>query len=315
MFSSFVLDTNDVYNYMGHLRKKDCEKDCPSSLRIRINGNMTSPAGAPAIADSALKSGVYSYVRGPEMDYDVSFKSSYNKSAVKYEWDFGDGYTAAGADPVHRYTEAGKYKVCLKITSNGQCVSSICNDIEVGTNPAGAYVEVQSGSMNTLTFRAVIRAQAPFIYDWDFGDGTRSSNALPTHKYPVQGAYPVVLTVRDAANRTVVTRYNAVTFNDTSSCAANAWASFIKPVPGVNVFNLSGVEVSWTDENGLTYSSDNVEQPLSSKFEILSVEDFGLNENNQKTKKITVRFTCMVYGGGASMALNNGEAVFCVAYP
>jgi len=43
-------------------------------------------------------------------------------------------------------------------------------------------------------------APQPLTFQWDFGDGTTSSQALPSHVYSTPRAYPVTLTVSDGAD-------------------------------------------------------------------------------------------------------------------
>jgi hypothetical protein len=53
-------------------------------------------------------------------------------------WDFGDGSTGSGLNPVHTYTTAGTYNVCCTLTdtANGGCNDTKCNPIAVSTPPA-----------------------------------------------------------------------------------------------------------------------------------------------------------------------------------
>ena len=43
---------------------------------------------------------------------------------------------------------------------------------------------------------------SPLTYSWDFGDGTTSTAANPTHTYTAAGAKTVRLTVSDGVNST-----------------------------------------------------------------------------------------------------------------
>jgi PKD repeat protein len=43
----------------------------------------------------------------------------------------------------------------------------------------------------------VINGTSPFTYFWDFGDGTSSSEANPTHQFNAEGIYNITLTVTD----------------------------------------------------------------------------------------------------------------------
>jgi len=49
-------------------------------------------------------------------------------NAKNLSWDFGDGETETGTDPIHNYAKAGTYKVTLTAT-NGSKTSSISKDV------------------------------------------------------------------------------------------------------------------------------------------------------------------------------------------
>jgi hypothetical protein len=51
----------------------------------------------------------------------------------------------------------------------------------------------------------------PFSYQWDFGDGTKSTEAEPWHKYNTSGTYTVsVAVIDDKGNKTVDSRQNYI---------------------------------------------------------------------------------------------------------
>lgn len=53
-------------------------------------------------------------------------------TAVKYEWDFGDGETATGAEVTHTYTRTGTFTVTLKVTDSVGRVGSTTEPVKVG---------------------------------------------------------------------------------------------------------------------------------------------------------------------------------------
>jgi PKD repeat protein len=156
----------------------------------------------------------------------------------------------------------------------------------------------------------------PYSYEWDFGDGSAKSNATnPVHTYVRVGSYPVTLKVTDANNNTIKTNYNAITQGDLSSCAAGYVIQSIKTVKSQQIFyNFSKIIISWTDANGVVYTSNSTKQPSTSNFSVLSVEDYDQNEQGQKTKKLRVKFNCTVFNGFKNVSIDNAEAVISVAY-
>jgi PKD repeat protein len=49
-------------------------------------------------------------------------------------WDFGDGTSSADPNPVHTYSEAGIYNVCLTIENGTECQSTYCMTVFAGSN-------------------------------------------------------------------------------------------------------------------------------------------------------------------------------------
>ncbi|MCC6410814.1 MAG: T9SS type A sorting domain-containing protein [Saprospiraceae bacterium] len=56
---------------------------------------------------------------------------SYYEPAV-WSWDFGDGFVSADTSPVHAFSQAGTYNVCLTV-SNPNGIDTYCREVTVGT--------------------------------------------------------------------------------------------------------------------------------------------------------------------------------------
>jgi PKD repeat protein len=57
-------------------------------------------------------------------------------SVVSWFWTFGDGGTSTLQNPMHVYSTAGSYVVCLAIATANGCASTTCDTIQVGVNAA-----------------------------------------------------------------------------------------------------------------------------------------------------------------------------------
>lgn len=70
----------------------------------------------------------------PVVGEDVWFTNE-SENAADFEWDFGDGYIANEAHPVHRYTASGSFQVILKVWSrNGLSdEASLVIDVKIPT--------------------------------------------------------------------------------------------------------------------------------------------------------------------------------------
>ncbi len=115
-------------------------------------------------------------------------------------WDFGDGTTSKLTNPSHSYTAVGDYTVKLTATNPNGCT---------GTTIAPAFIHIGPPNITKINgppYHGCIPYNANFSanvepagmavsYHWDFGDGTTSTDANPSHIYTVEGSYSVKLIV------------------------------------------------------------------------------------------------------------------------
>jgi FOG: PKD repeat len=118
-----------------------------------------------------------------------------------YYWNFGDGTTSTLQNPSHTYTAFGVYDVKLVVTNAGGCKDSLVKP---------AYIKVQGPKVTipglpakdcapfSYTFNADINSVDPVVsYLWNFGDGTTSTLATPTHTFAT-GKYTISVIITTA---------------------------------------------------------------------------------------------------------------------
>ncbi len=98
----------------------------------------TDPAG-----DNALPHASFTSSAAPSNPLEVQFTSTsthptYATEQLTHMWDFGDGTTAVGIDPVHTYAKAGRYKVTLTVRTPMWRQDTFQNDVTVGDGLIGA---------------------------------------------------------------------------------------------------------------------------------------------------------------------------------
>lgn len=62
---------------------------------------------------------------------------------LSYNWDFGDGEYSAEPTPVHIYTNAGDYDVCLEVYYANQCAVRTCKTIWVGWDDRDSIIHAK----------------------------------------------------------------------------------------------------------------------------------------------------------------------------
>lgn len=173
------------------------------------------PGDAPDIgpgADPDVAPPVASFSVATDPRYAFSPVEFVNTStnATSYLWDFGDGRQAVGREEgvTHAYDEAGTYTVTL------------CAEGPGGRDETSLTVEVLGPrtfadfSVNAPDPIIAGRTMVTFVsnsnfaddYLWDFGDGTTSTEASPTHVFQSVGDHVVSLTVSNASGEDTATR-------------------------------------------------------------------------------------------------------------
>lgn len=77
----------------------------------------------------------------------------------------------------------------------------------------------------------------------------------------------------------------------------------------------NAVSISYTNEEGVFYTSSVIGQILPFSFEILEISDYEINELGDPTWKITAAFDCLLFGeDGSTKRVKNGNATFAVSH-
>lgn len=117
-----------------------------------------------------------------------------------FTWDFGDGtiITSNAAILTHQYAASGVYKVKLYLQDSIFCNSpdSLEYQLRVASTLVAQFETPSSGcAPYNAYFNNTSLGGQNFL--WDFGDGSTSTEAYPTHLYANPGTYTVKLTATD----------------------------------------------------------------------------------------------------------------------
>ena len=122
---------------------------------------------------------------------------------VAQTWRLGDGRQVDVNDPIVVYPAAGEYEITLgaanPLTVMRETAVTQTGHITIVPQPAAQFMpdDATPGVGQTIAFINQSGGQHPLIYRWDFGDGTTTTEAEPTHQYAAPGEYTVHLTIEN----------------------------------------------------------------------------------------------------------------------
>lgn len=198
--------------------------------------------------DSIIKKNIITVFNNPNADFSVNktsgcpplkvdFKDLSSPGSANinsYVWDFGDGNTSTAINPIHTYTSGGVYDVILVVRDANGCRSNSTKVglINVSNGPDGNFRASDSSSCFSpfkVTFSTFNVANTVVGFNWDFGDGNKSTSKNPTNTYATSGYYTVSLTLTENTGCTRTIKKNNYIFigkpkaafkiNNTKVCA------------------------------------------------------------------------------------------------
>ncbi len=118
-----------------------------------------------------------------------------------YLWDFGDGMTSTLANPTHTYSIANTYNVSLTVRTGTSCISTSNMNVNAPAGIAAATSNFTAAVIGTCGNKVTtnnLTSGTGNSYNWDFGDGSSSSDFAPEHFYVLGGNKTITLTVINA---------------------------------------------------------------------------------------------------------------------
>jgi len=125
---------------------------------------------------------------------------------TSWTWSFGDGETSSEQNPTHMYAANGIYTVFLTVIEadgNNDAETKASHITITDSTPLADFSYLQNPAALTIDF-----IDQSTYYDelvswvWNFGDEKTSTEQNPTHKFPNNGTFNVILTVTDADGST-----------------------------------------------------------------------------------------------------------------
>ena len=172
--------------------------------------------------------------------------TSSNVGSTTYVWYVNGTQESTDFDFDYTFVAGGTYTIALRAISENNCNAVVSTDITISsTSGLDATFTADDTATPTIAFAAnMVNINQEFInHAWDFGDGTTSTLANPTHTFAAEGTYSVCHT-------SSLQNYCDATFcrfvSVAPPCDVEAAFEMIKaPCLGENVvFSLSLIHIS-----------------------------------------------------------------------
>jgi PKD repeat protein len=122
----------------------------------------------------------------------VSFTDS-SLAATAWHWDFGDGNTSSAQNPIHVYSNNGSYTATLIATASAGCSDTVSfGPIDV-YKPTAAFISPTAANCAPSLVSFTDQSLSASSWYWNFGDGSYSASANPSHIYNQPGLYTITL--------------------------------------------------------------------------------------------------------------------------
>lgn len=317
MRADYNEDTLGIRSFTGRIGLLECGNDafCPNSVEICIREKEKVGGTHLGINDNIFL-GTFN-LRGPEsylfQSYKAAFTSKSHPYGVNHTWYFGDGSSSNDINPVHYFFNAGDSVVTptlLVYNSTNGCTSQIAYDVDFTRTCSTDIVVTKIGVQHFFTATPGGRTDM-----WDFGNGflpLGTGNPIPS-----DSIFKVCLSSTDlGTNCTAIKCENVILDSAVVGCSANYDVDW-ETVTLKDVRDYSEVTLKWQNDNGNVYSSDLFNQPTSSYFEVISIEDYNETLDGFPTKKITVRIKSRLFGSSESDFVDfvSEKSVIAIAYP
>lgn len=110
-------------------------------------------------------------------------------------WEFGDGHTSIGNNANHNYSSGGNYTVCVSIIimENGQqiTIDQSCKQISLEDEEALCFFKINKNQTEDgqICFSLQGFGMQAVTANWNFGDGSTSTELAPCHDYSCNKTY------------------------------------------------------------------------------------------------------------------------------
>lgn len=129
---------------------------------------------------------------------DVIVKNG-STQAASFSWDFGNGKTSTEQSPVIKYDSAGSYTIRLIAYNPASCnkTDTLFKTVNVRPAPDANFSHEPIIPVTNMPVNFTNKSIDADSYEWNFGDGTGSTETSPSHFYKRTGTYLACLIAKN----------------------------------------------------------------------------------------------------------------------
>ena len=152
-----------------------------------------------------------------ECPLSVQFSDSSTGSITSWDWNFGDGANSSDQNPIHVYETTGTFSVRLIVTGPLGADTLTKADYILVREPVPAAnfgADPVSGERPLTVQFSDSSTGVITSWQWDFGDGTTSTDQHPAHVYETADTFSVTLIVSNSTGADTLTREDYIRVTD-----------------------------------------------------------------------------------------------------
>ncbi len=164
--------------------------------------------------------------------YTVTFTNASLGNPTNFNWNFPGGTPSSSTEPNPTvvYNNGGVFNVQLSVSNAAGSNTAAGSQINVGSVPNALFTWSNTGL--DVTFSNA--SSGGTLYEWNFGDGTMSNLAAPTHTYNADGEYVVTLSAFNSCGTDVSTVTINLIANGTDLLEESRYQLLASPNPFSN---------------------------------------------------------------------------------
>lgn len=236
--------------------------------RTRVSYVAVSPNPTAAFTANNLSS------CNPPLTVNFTNQSS-GAGPLTYAWTFGPSGQSSATNPNRTFNNSGSFDVSLTTTNSFGCTSTLTQPgyINVGQNEAQFTSDVTGfcAPLPVNFSNQSVTSSPVTSFLWNFGDGSTSTQANPSHTYTNVGVYNVTLSIQTAegcSNTFSAPAYISVSNPPTPNFSVNATEQCSGSYFQFTDMSINANTWFWDFGNGETSTDQNPQQAFNTPFPI-----------------------------------------------